>query len=88
MSDDGRMDSLMIHQHAFASISTLEEGKTVEYKKYREQNGIYLFVISGKVNVWKDTLNKSDAMEIVDEDGIVINAWEKSQVLILEVPMK
>lgn len=88
VSDDGRKESLMIHQHAFISTAIIDTEKSLSYKKYREENGIYLFVISGKVNIWDATLEKSDAMEINGENNIEVDAKEKSQILILEVPLQ
>lgn len=87
VSNDWREWGLMIHQHAFISIWTFTKDTEIEYKKYLPHNGIYLFIISGNVHIFDEKLWKSDAMEITDEQIVKVTAGEKSQVLILEVPM-
>lgn len=87
VSDDWRDESLMIHQHAFISLATIYKDSSLNYKKHLDSNGIYLFIVKGHVNVMSEQLWVSDAMEITNEDDLAIDAYEESQVLVLEVPM-
>lgn len=87
VSDNSRDESLMIHQHAFISLATIDVDKKLDYKKYIANNWIYLFVIKWHISTLNEKLWKSDAMEIVWEDEIEITSHEQSQVLILEVPL-
>ncbi len=88
VSDDGRNESLMIHQRAFISLAKIEIDWKLNYKKYLPANGIYLFVISGKVSALNESLWKSDSMEIVWEDDVMVSSEEESIVLVLEVPIE
>lgn len=52
-----------------------------------EYNGLYLFVISGSLEVDGQKLNKRDAIGIWETEKIDIKINEKSEFLVIEVPM-
>ena len=78
---------LKIHQDAWIYRTTLEAGKAVAHTLHSQQHGAYIFVIDGKVAVGEKSLGKKDALGISETDHFEIAASEKSDVLILEVPM-
>ncbi len=78
---------LKIHQAAWIYRTTLEEGKSVTHQLHSVHHGAYIFVIDGKVETAGQLLNKRDALGISDTDTFEIKAAEKSDVLVLEVPM-
>jgi redox-sensitive bicupin YhaK (pirin superfamily) len=84
---DNNDEGLKIHQNAWISRANLENGKTIGYNLHDKNNGVYVFVIDGKVTVNEQLLNKRDAAGITDIDSINVNANANSQVLLLEVPM-
>jgi len=84
---DNEDPGLKIHQAAWIYRTTLESGKSITYKMHSKQHGAYIFLIDGKTNVDQQELNKRDALGISDTDSFEIKASEKSDVLILEVPM-
>ncbi len=88
VSNDGRDGSLMIHQDAFVSRGSVWTGKTLTYNPYISTNGVYILVVSGGVVINGEKLWAKDAMGIVDESKIVVQATEVADVLFVEVPME
>ncbi len=84
----GTEDVVTINQDAYFSIANLDAGKTANYAKHKEQHGVYVFVIDGKIDVGESKLSKRDGIGITDEDGLVIVAQEPSKVLCIEIPMQ
>jgi redox-sensitive bicupin YhaK (pirin superfamily) len=82
-----RNDSLWINQDAYLSMSDIDESKKVTYKINIKENGIYIFLIEGKITVGSENLSKRDGIGIWETDEISLTANEKSQVLLIEVPM-
>jgi redox-sensitive bicupin YhaK (pirin superfamily) len=76
-----------IHQDAYISRGDLSEWKKVEYKKYDSKNGVYIFLISGNIEIWDYALTDRDALWVRDEGNITIESKIKSDILIFEVPM-
>lgn len=88
VSNDGREGSLMIHQDAFVSRGSIWTGKTLAYSPYISTNGVYVMVVSGRVMINGEALWAKDAMGIMDESEIIVEATENSDVLFIEVPME
>ena len=80
-------DALWINQDAYFSLSGLDKDKTVNYQMKSKGNGLYVFLIEGKIEIEGETLGRRDAigLELINE--IEIKAVEKSEVLLIEVPM-
>lgn len=79
--------ALWINQDAYFSLTNPEKGTELEYNINSNGNGVYVFVIDGKVNIEGDILSKRDAMGIRETDKIKIKAEENSEVLLVEVPL-
>ena len=88
VSNDGREGSLMIHQDAFVSRGSVWTGETLSYNPYISTNGVYVMVVSGRVVINGEVLWAKDAIGIMDESEIVVEATENSDVLFIEVPME
>lgn len=88
VSPDGREGSLMIHQDAFLSLRSLETNQTVDYPLYHTNNGVYLMVIEGSIEIDGHTLGRRDAIGITETEKISLTAKENSRLLVVEVPMK
>jgi len=78
---------LKIHQDAWIYRTTLESGKSVTHTLHGKNNGVYVFVIDGKITAGGQHLGKRDAAGITDTEDIELVATTNSDVLILEVPM-
>lgn len=86
VSPDGREGSVTIHQRAFFSLSELESGKNLSYKTYHENNGVYLLVLRGAVEVNQQVLSTKDGAAINDVKELEITAINESEILLMEVP--
>lgn len=87
VSPDGRKESLMIHQDAFLSLRSLEVLQSVEYALYDKNNGVYLMVVEGSIDVESQTLKRRDAIGITEKEKIIITAKGACRLLLIEVPM-
>lgn len=78
---------LDIQQNAFISMSDLESGKMINYQLNEKSNGIYLFLISGQIQIDDESLNSRDAIGLWDIEKVEMMAENDSKVLIIEVPI-
>jgi redox-sensitive bicupin YhaK (pirin superfamily) len=88
ISPDGRDGSIEVNQDAFFSLSNLGQGKSLKYQVNIKGNGLYLFVISGSIEVLEETLNSRDGMGISEVSEISIKAKKDSEILVMEIPLK
>jgi len=87
VSPDGVDSSLWIHQQAWFSLGDFNEGSTVSYQLKKADNVIYLFVISGELEVGKETLKQRDALCIEQiEDQVNLKINKDSKLLLMEIP--
>lgn len=87
VSPDGRDGSLVINQNAFFSLTEIETGKGVTYEKKSEGNGVYIFVLSGIVEVNGNILNARDGLGIEEFSSLNLMARNHAEVLLMEVPV-
>ena len=76
-----------INQDAWFSLGNLDAGQVKEYKLHSENNGVYLFVIDGEVEVSNTILSKRDGAGFWETDSITIEVLKHAKVLLIEVPM-
>lgn len=88
VSPDGRNESLMIHQDAFLSLRSLEISQQETYKLHDQNNGVYLMVIEGSIEIEGQVLGKRDAIGVTDATDITLTAKEKSRILAIEIPVE
>ncbi|MBL8007878.1 MAG: pirin family protein [Ignavibacteria bacterium] len=79
--------SLWINQNAFFSLADFDKDMNVQYKLKNKGNGVYIFIIEGSVELDGETLNRRDAAGIEGENEINFKTIEKSEILVIEVPM-
>lgn len=77
-----------IYQQAWFSIGKFSEDTTKTYQLKNENNGLYVFVIDGKVNVGENRLEKRDGLGIWETQNIELSLTKGCQVLLMEVPMR
>lgn len=87
VSPDKSNGNLWLNQDAYLAITELEKNKSVNYKIYSKDNGVYLFIIKGEVSIDGEILSHRDGIGIWDTDEISVEAKEDSQILLIEVPM-
>ncbi|WP_440453797.1 pirin family protein [Psychrobacter sp. ASPA161_9] len=76
-----------IHQNAWFSMGDFDKGVTQTYQLNDLNNGVYIFVISGKVNVNGNTLDTRDGLGVWDTKNFTMDVEEDAKVLLMEVPM-
>ncbi len=88
VSPDGLDGSLRIHQQAWFSLGTFESGSKIGYRPQKAENGVYVFLISGGLEVGLETLNPRDGLCIEDiSPEIAMKTIKQSKVLVMEVPL-
>ena len=83
-SDDA---GVWIHQDAWFSMGDFDKGVTQTYELKNPNNGVYIFVISGKVVVNGNTLDTRDGLGVWDTKNFTMDVIEDAKVLLMEVPM-
>lgn len=90
VSPDGNDGALRINQDAHFSLANIESGKSVNYTPQNANNGIYVFIINGDVNVstegTQDYLETRDAVGFWQSGSIEIEAVNDAEILVIEVP--
>lgn len=85
--DGNRKDgALYMHQDATFYIGHLMRGTLLEHSIERKRS-VYVFLISGLLEVEGHLLSPRDAAAIMGVEKIALNVKEKSQVLVIEVPL-
>ncbi len=80
-------EGLKIHQNAWVYRTNLEKGMSLRHNMHSNRNGVYMFVIDGKINTEGQQLNKRDAIGISETDSFEFTAEENSDVILFEIPM-
>lgn len=87
VSPDKEGDALWIHQDAWLSMIKMDKDISRTYEMHQENQGVYIFVLKGNVQVGDQTLNTRDGFGIWDTARFDITASEDAEVLLIEVPM-
>jgi len=80
-------DTLWLNQDAYFSLTDLDEGKNVEYKINKKRNGVYVFVINGRIQIEDEILENRDGIGIEEMETVSIKAKTNSKILLIEIPM-
>lgn len=83
-SDDA---GVWIHQDAWFSMGDFDKGVTETYPLKNPNNGVYIFVISGKVVINGNTLVTRDGLGVWDTKNFTMDVLDGAKVLIMEVPI-
>lgn len=81
-------NALWIHQQAYMHLGVFDEGEQVTYRVNIAENGVYLFLIEGKLEINGEAVNERDAYGAIELDSMDIAVKAPSKILIIEVPMK
>jgi redox-sensitive bicupin YhaK (pirin superfamily) len=80
-------DALPINQQAYIYRTHLDHGKSLSLNTKSAQNGFYVFVVDGGIEVANHTLEKRDAIGVFETKRIDIKSTSDSELIIIEVPM-
>jgi redox-sensitive bicupin YhaK (pirin superfamily) len=78
--------ALWINQNSELSLGQFKKGASITHKLNYTVNGIYAFLINGKMKVNDAVLNKRDAVGFFDLKEINIESIEDSKILLIEIP--
>ncbi|OYQ38029.1 hypothetical protein CHU92_06930 [Flavobacterium cyanobacteriorum] len=81
-------NALWIHQQAFLHLGVFDEGQAVTYNVKIPENGLYIFLIEGQLDIEGETINTRDAYGIIEFEAVEIKVKAPSKILTIEVPMK
>lgn len=77
-----------IYQNAWFHLGDLSEGWKGTYQLKDKKNGVYFFVIEGKVTVAGQELNRRDGLGVSEAESIEITTTAQTKLLVMEVPMQ
>jgi redox-sensitive bicupin YhaK (pirin superfamily) len=80
--------ALWVHQQTFFNLGIFEKDTSISYKVNIPENGVYLFLIEGEIEIGNQILKPRDAMGIIDFDQFEIKINSQAKILLVEVPMQ
>ena len=87
LSPNADDEGVWIHQNAWFHLGDFDKDITQTYRVKKEQNGVYVFVIEGEIDIHGQKLSTRDGYGIWDTNQFDINANKDSKILLMEVPM-
>jgi redox-sensitive bicupin YhaK (pirin superfamily) len=80
--------AVWINQDAWFSLAKLSKDNETDYTIHKNGNGVYAFVLSGKVTIEDQSLDTRDGLGTWETDAIHIKADSDAEILLIDVPMK
>jgi redox-sensitive bicupin YhaK (pirin superfamily) len=77
-----------IHQNAWFSLADFDAAQRQNYRLNDPKNGVYVFVINGRLEVDGQLLEARDGYGLWNGTSIDITATSRSEFLVMEVPME
>jgi hypothetical protein len=87
LSPNKNDQGVFINQDAWFSLGNFSAGKTDTYKIKKNNNGVYLLILDGEIEVNGEILSKKDGIGIWDTDEVTVKVNENASVLLMDVPM-
>ncbi|WP_321435749.1 pirin family protein [uncultured Bacteroides sp.] len=88
LSPNSEDQGVWIYQNAWFHLGDLSEVWNGTYQLKDKKNGVYFFVIEGKVTVAGQELNRRDGLGVSEAESIEITTSAKTKLLVMEVPMQ
>jgi hypothetical protein len=79
--------ALPITQQAYIYRSSLDTGVALDLEVKSPNNGFYIFVVDGELEVANEILKSRDAIGVYETKNVQLNAQKSSELVIIEVPM-
>ncbi len=80
--------AVFINQDAWFSLGKFSKDFTTTYQIHKKGNGVYAFILSGKVTINDEVLDTRDGLGIWETDAINIKADSDAEILLIDVPMQ
>lgn len=87
VAPDKNDGAVWINQDAWLSLGNFDSGYEFNYNVKQQGNGVYIFVLSGTIEVDEMQLHQRDAIGIWDNDRVVIKTNSNAELLLIDVPM-
>ncbi len=87
LSPNPNDEGVWIHQNAWFHLGKFDAGVSTNYTIKGKENGIYIFNLSGDLEINEQLLGPRDGFGIWDIESIHLKAKSNSEFLIMEVPM-
>ncbi len=87
LSPNSNDQGVWIYQDAWFHMGKFVAGKSETYHFKKSENGLYIFVLEGEIEVDGQTLYKRDGFGIWETETVNINAVKNAEILLMEVPM-
>ncbi len=88
LSPNKEDDGVWIYQNAWFFLGDFDAGKNIHYEVKAEENGLYIFLISGSIKVAGQVMSARDGLGVSDTSKLLIEVIEHSEVLLMDVPMQ
>lgn len=79
---------LWINQDSFIVRGDFCKGMFPKYTIQHKGNGVYLFLVQGKIKIGEHVLTDRDSIGIWDCNEIIIEVTDDSKLILVDVPMK
>jgi redox-sensitive bicupin YhaK (pirin superfamily) len=87
LSPDADDEGVWIYQNAWFNLGRFDKDNSKTYTFHKKGNGLYIFVLKGKIQIDGQALNIRDGLGIWDTASIEVNAIDDAEFLMMEVPM-
>lgn len=87
LSPNADDEGVWVHQQAWFHMGDLDAGTAITYDLKDKTNGVYIFVLKGRVTVAGHQLEKRDGLGVWETDSIELKAESDTKVLVMDVPM-
>lgn len=88
LSPNPEDQGVWIYQNAWFHLGDLSDGWHGDYKLKDKSNGVYFFVIEGKVTIAGKELDRRDGLGVYETESVEIATSAKTKLLVMEVPMR
>jgi hypothetical protein len=88
LSPNPKDQGVWIHQDAWFHLGDFESGVKSNHSLMNKENGVYAFVLEGKLEINGQLLGKRDACGFWDVSQLDINVLSPAKILLMEVPMQ
>ncbi len=83
----GKHQGLWIYQDSWFHMGEFEKGASTSYRIREAGNGLYVFLLEGRMTVAGEPLSRRDALGVWDFEELDFKMEQDSRVLLIEVPM-
>lgn len=86
-SPDETEGSLKINSQSWLTFIKIEKDEQFKYTKRKSENGLYVFVISGTVNIGDAQLTQADGIGIKDFNEVTFFVTETTELFLFDIPL-